>query len=163
LAHRADEQVLACTFVRFTRSPLTEPPRETAGKVSVMPVTQPHGLPRDSLLAAFVLRTPATKISLSWSNLSRWKCTWAPSSVSRARKRSFQGWDSWDSRVRDHTRQRCFALVLNPKPAARSPDNIADDPIGEVRRIWYDGFVAWLSSFGFLLDEKAARRRHGLP
>jgi hypothetical protein len=56
-----------------------------------------------------------------------------------------------------------LALVLNPKTAARSPDNIADDPSGEGRRIWYDGFVAWISSFGFLLDEKVARGRHGLP
>src|SRR5215212_9051936 len=57
--------------------------------------------------------------------LAMGKCTWAPSSVSRARKRSFQGWDFWDSRVRP----RCFALVLNPKSVARDPDNIADDPI----------------------------------
>jgi hypothetical protein len=41
-----------------------------------------------------------------------------------------------------------------------SPQSVPDASVDNEE---YDGFVAWLSSFGFLLDEKAARGRHGLP
>ena len=37
--------------------------------------------------------------SLRRAGLSRWKCTLASHSVSRARKRSFKGWGFWDSRI----------------------------------------------------------------